>query len=519
MTSRELRPPSKFISLGWVCIDWIETHLVHGPGDVQGEPIRLDDEQCAFILKAYQLNESGRRLFRRAFLSRAKGRAKSELAGMIACFEALGPCRFADFENGEPIGQPLQYPFIRCLATEEGQSGNTYDNVRYMLEHLKEKHGTEFPGIDVGLTRTFLKGGGQIVPSTAASASKDGGKESFVVADETHLYVSNELRSMHDTVRRNMAKRKKAEPWMFDTSTMYAIGEDSIAERTHRLWVGISEGRAKNPGMLFDHLQGPEVLDLHDTPKLKAALAVAYGPAWDWMDRERLINEVQDPMNKAADMRRYFLNQPSTDTDKYMRADKWNEAAEPEKLAPGTAVTFGFDGSRKDDSTVLTASRISDGKIFQLACWEKPPGPAGYGWEVPRLEVDATVRAAFEAYQWRFLWGDPSGWQSYFDSWNLDWPDKIVAVYPANQRKLMAAGLDRFLEDVLGGKLKHDGSAELTRHVLNAIPTRNGQVGKPSQSHKIDGLISAVLAHMGRTDAVLNMEPAPKGPSQYYALD
>ena len=30
-------------SLGFAVVDWIETFLVHGPGDSEGEPIHLDD--------------------------------------------------------------------------------------------------------------------------------------------------------------------------------------------------------------------------------------------------------------------------------------------------------------------------------------------------------------------------------------------------------------------------------------------------------------------------------------------
>ncbi len=266
--------------------------------------------------------------------------------------------------------------------------------------------------------------------------------------------------------------------------------------RANNFDFAIQEGRIKNPGLLFDHKQGLEVPDLLNTEDLKRALRVAYGPAYQWLDIDRLVAEIQDPMTRASDARRYFLNQPSTDTDKYMDAVAWKAAAEPEALEPGTEVVLGYDGSRKDDATVLVASRLSDGKIFQIACWERPPGPVGYNWEVPRVEVDETVREAFEKYKVIKIWADPSGWQSYLDAWNTTFIDRVVAVYPASQRKLMAQGLDRFLEDVLEGRLKHDGSAELTRHVLNAVPTRYGQVKKPSQAHKIDGLIAAVLAYL-----------------------
>lgn len=513
------KEPKKFISLGFEAIAWIEHYLCHGIGDIAGEPIELDDEFASFILKAYQLDDNGKRIVNRAFISRAKGRAKSELAGMIACFELLGPSRFSHFdEKGEPVGKPVKHPFIRCMATEEGQSANTFDNCLFMLKHLQENFGKEFPKLDIGLTRILLAGGGEILPSTASSSSKDGGRETFVIFDEVHIYTTNELKRMYATVSRNLAKRKAAQPWSMVTSTMFSVGEDSVAEQIHSLWVAIKEGRSKDTGMLFDHVQAPEVSDLHKTKELKAALQVAYGPASKWMDLDRIIAEIQDPLTRASDARRYFLNQPSTDTDKFMDKIAWDKCAEPETLAPGTQVILGFDGSRKDDATFLTACRIEDGKIFQIACWERPPGAQGYGWEVPRNEVNDCIGETFATLDVRALWGDPSGWQSYLDAWNTVYVDRIVAIYPSSQRKLMAQGFDRFLEDVIEGRLKHDGSVELSRHVLNAIPAKFGQVAKPSKNHKIDGLISAVLAYLGRTDLQLNAEP-PQEPARYISMN
>ena len=178
-----------FAALGPQIVEWIETYLCHGPGDVSGEPIELDDEFYAFVVKAYRLDPStGRRAYRRAFLSRAKGRAKSELAGMLVCAEALAPVRFDGWDaQGEPVGRPVKSPYIRCLATEEGQSGNTYDNVSTMMEFLVERHGDAFPGIDIGKSaqtssRIVLHHQrGEVTPSTASSAAKDGGKETFAV--------------------------------------------------------------------------------------------------------------------------------------------------------------------------------------------------------------------------------------------------------------------------------------------------------------------------------------------------
>lgn len=189
MPWRDARYLGEFPSLGHDVVTWVEQHLVHGPGDVMGEPIVLDDEFYEFVVRAYRLDpETGRRVYRRAFLSRAKGRAKSELAAMLVCAEALAPVRFDGWNaEGEPVGRPVKSPYIRCLATEEGQSGNTFDNVSVMMAHVVERHGDTYPGIDFGRstqtsTRIILHAQhGEVVPSTASGASKDGGKETFAV--------------------------------------------------------------------------------------------------------------------------------------------------------------------------------------------------------------------------------------------------------------------------------------------------------------------------------------------------
>jgi hypothetical protein len=183
-------------SLGWLLLAWMEYFTVHGPGDVQGDPVRHGDEVSRFIADCYALDETGRRLYDSAFFSRPKGCDKSGLGGRLGLTEALAPCRFDGFALGgevyrdpwglgfeheyepdEPMGRPVKVPYIRCMATEEGQCGLVYDTIHF---NLTEGPLSEVAGIDPGLTRVLLPGGGEITPSTASSASKDGGKETFV---------------------------------------------------------------------------------------------------------------------------------------------------------------------------------------------------------------------------------------------------------------------------------------------------------------------------------------------------
>lgn len=523
-------------SLGWLACWWIETFCVHGPGDVQGQPVVLDDEFAGFILDVYAVDAEGRRNYDSAFISRAKGRAKSELAGFIVLFEAFGPCRFNGFatgsetytyhdqtytyEPGEPLGIEVVAPVIRCLATEEGQAGNTYDNVYFNLSEGPLAEG--LPRDAAGLTRIFIPGGGEIIPSTASNSSKDGGKESFVVFDETHLYTLPQLKRMYQTVRRNLAKRKAAEPWSLETSTMYMPGENSVAEETHNLAKSIAEGKTKRQRLLFDHREADPDIDLTDEAEVRKGLLEAYGPFAEIMDIDRIISEIYDPRNDPQDSRRYYFNQPTSSKDAWLSAPEWNACTSVQTVAKNDEITLGFDGSRKRsrgvaDATALVGCRVSDGYIFELKVWEQPDGPAGDDWEVPTADVDFEVRKAFEAYNVVGMFADPARWESYIAQWESDFGKKLkvksTLAHPiewwmsGNRSYLVVRALEQFHAAVVDKELIHDGSRALTRHILNAR-RRVGRSGMsiakehPDSKNKIDAAIAAVLAYQARLQAL-----------------
>lgn len=530
-------------SLGGLAVAWIEHFCVHGPGDVQGQPIVLDDEFAGFIYDAYAHAENGRRLYRTAFLSRSKGRAKSELAGFLVLFEAFGPSRFDGFATGgeifrigafqytysagEPMGKPVVYPFIRCLATEESQAGNTYDNVYYNLggygegsTRLIETYGVNKNS--VGLTKIQLNDGGEIVPSTASSASKDGGKESFAVFDETHLYVMPELQRMWRTVTRNLQKRKESDPWGLETSTMYAPGEESIAEQSHKTAQDILAGKLKMDNLLFDHRQASLSTVLGDHDSLMAGLREAYGPASEWMDLEGMIQSIYDPRNPVSDSRRYFLNQPTASSDAWLTAPEWDGCADDVTLLPGEMITLGFDGSQKRargkaDATALIACRVSDGALFPLRIWEQPDGPMGEDWRVSVEDVEAEVDDAFSSYKVVGFYADPAKWESSIAKWERDYGHKLkVKSTPKNpiewwmttgRSVLVFRALERFENAVHDHELIHNNDIRLTQHALNAkkVPTAQGfKIAKehPQSTRKIDAVVAAVLAFEARADAV-----------------
>jgi hypothetical protein len=533
-------------SLGWLAVAWTEHFCRHGPGDVQGQAVAHGDEYTGFVVDCYALEPSGRRLYDSGFFSRPKGCDKSGLGARLALFEALGPCRFAGwaaggevyedpwglgfvyvYEPGEPMGRPVTVPYVRIMATEEGQTGNVYDTVAFNLSD-DECPLAHIPGMDAGLTRVFLPGGGEITPSTASSASKDGGKETFVVFDETHLYHLPELRAMYRTVTRNLRKRKRiAGTWYLETTTMFAPGQESIAEETYKLAESIRTGRARRARLLYDHRWG-ECPDLSAEDQLRAAIAEAFGEAIDWNDLDGIVDEFYDTRADPADSRRYFLNAETSASDAWLAAHHVDACADPARaLQARDFVTLGFDGSRNNDSTALVACRISDGHLELLGCWERPGDlPPHAEWQVDRVAVDAAVHAAMRRFEVAGLYADPAHWQDYLDRWNAKYGERMQVKATAkrplewwtNRRTAMVAALERMYEAVRERRVSFTPAADrvgqqaalatvLRRHLLNARrqPTTAGLMIRkehPNSPNKIDAAVAAVLAYEARCDAV-----------------
>lgn len=548
-------------SLGGLACDWIEHFVRHGPGAVQGMEISLGDEFAGFVTDCYALLPEGKRCYDHCFLSRPKGTNKSGLASYLALFEALGPCRFVGFaeggetytdpwdlgfeyvyEKGEPMGKPVHVPMIRIMATEEGQTGNVYDTIYFNLtdDDCPLSH---IPGIDPGRTRVYLPNGGFVMPSTASSAAKDGGKETFVVFDESHLYNNPELRRMHTTVTRNLVKLRgtASEPWYIETTTMFAPGEDSIAETTFREAELIRENKKKRGRirMLYDHRWG-DCPDLTVEEQLIEAIKEAFGEAIEWNDIPSIVDEFYSLKADPADSRRYFLNAETSSKDTWLplRAiDACKDATR--SLQPGDVVTLGFDGSINDDSTALVACRVSDGHLELLHIDERPADlPPHREWSVDEPAVDAAVQQAFKTYRVVGFYCDPAMWSSWIATWHRRWEKQLKAratagkplEFRANIRTRMAAAVEAFYLAVKS-TAKGVATGDPTLRVLSIVPPEDRPEGDenkplilrrhlancyirkttegdllrkelPKSPRKIDAAMSSVLAFQARNDAI-----------------
>ena len=510
--------PGHVCSLGYLVLDWMTEFCCHGPGDVQGDPLDFDDELRDFIVECYRLDPvTGRRVYSEAVLSRPKGRNKSGLAGVVAVAEGFGPVRFDGWDaEGQPAGRPIRSPLIKCLATEELQASNTFAVAAFIAgEWGPDVHPDVYGGVSgvrkyQSASAVYIPGGGEIRGCTAGAASKDGGRETFVVPDELHLFVLKELKEMYATVMRNLPKRRLAQPWALCTTTMYRPGEQSIAEQTMSAW----RKQELPAGVLVDHREAEGVVRIRDRDHTIGQLRQVYGPAMDpdtgWMDPADTYATMIDPRKCPDDATasRYYLNRSHPGDDAWLAPGVHErQTRRGDVVELGEAITVGFDGSLNNDTTVLRGARISDGFVFAIGAWAKPEGPAGVGWQVPRADVLATIRETYSRYRVVRGYFDPHEWRSDITALAEELGEERVIGWDTHRDTAMAAALDRWHTDLVNGIAWHDDDPLAVVHYGNAYVRWRGRLRlvrkeHPQSPRKIDAVVGDTLAYEARADVL-----------------
>lgn len=479
--------------------------------------LELTQEQASRLVLLYELDpKTGRRLVRRAALRRPKGSGKSPEAAYVGYLELVGDVVFSHWsKSGQPVGrrrgvtrrQEDPEPWVQFAAVSEDQTDNV---MVWLFETLADRADVRSRrGIDLGRSRIYLNGqAGRIEPVRAAAGSREGQRVTFAVLDQTESWTKeNGGRRLADVLRRNTGKMGG---WSYELQNAPVPGDRSVADETGEA------SRKGAAGVLFDTREPPWVEDLTDRPALLDALAVAYGEAVKWVDLERLADEIMDPATDEADARRYYLNQSVRLTDQWMDPKHW----ERRKAKPGVAVqrrdriTLGFHGARSRVATALEGCRISDGHLFRIGLWEKPPG--NDPWEVDRAAVDATLAGALERYDVVRAYVDPSNWQDELTRWQLEWGDDRIISWWTTRPTPLGRALERLHTAVTtpDGVVSHDADPDVTAHMLNARAqsARTGTLirqpvaGGPRQ---IAAALACALAFEARADVIAAGAPTP----------
>jgi hypothetical protein len=379
--------------------------------------------------------------------------------------------------------------------------------------------------------------------------------------------TSNGGKKLYNTLKNNVNKRGGH---MLESPNAFTPGADSVAEDTMTTYQMALAGKSKieDAGVLVDHREAPPDTDLGDIESLMHGLAVAYGDSADiphcvihsppcenpgWVDLEHIAAGIMEPdPNMDVQLQRSdWLNQITHATDSWLSQPVWRACLDASKvMADRDMITLGFDGSRgkakgKPDATALIGCRVNDGHLFEIGVWEagnipshdprrteparKPGCNCWKCWEPPIVEIEAELQTAFTKYRVAAFYADPGkDWRSHINAWEATYASKTElrpgAAHPfewwmTGGRSSLVERAILQLEGAIRNKdITHDGTATLTRHMLNA--RRRLSHGKLSLAkendyspNKIDAAVAAVLAYQARLDALSRVVEEP---SQFY---
>lgn len=327
------------LTLGVGVADWIESMLAAPDG--RGELVRLTREQRAYLLRHYEVDEAGRRRYRRGVISRGKGWGRSPLAAFLAAVEALGPVRFERFdEHGVPVGRPWcdeRRVLVQIAAVSESQTRNCWS---VLQDALVDGPAGALPGVTVGATRIDLPDRGRIEFLTSSALSREGARPLFVVLDQTESWTRrNGGVKLAATLRRNLGK---VDGSSIETPNSYRPGDGSVSEASFQYAADIAAGIAIDEGLLVDdrHARDGFVLDADTTDaELLDELRFVYGcsarsphdcghddcPS-GWVDLERIVREVRDLDTAPEDAQQFYLNRPTSPPGSYISAAELDAA-------------------------------------------------------------------------------------------------------------------------------------------------------------------------------------------------
>lgn len=522
-----------FPTLGDLGDAWIEQHCRVPDGFARKQPFQMSDWQFWCTANHYRVRDDAvwdpdRPLLNQAFVYRRslvvapQKTGKGPWAAAIVCFEAVGPSVFGGwavdgdeyrcedhgcdcgwtyaYEAGEPMGIRHPSPLIQLTATSEDQVDNVYRPLKAMIKMgplaslMKVREG--FIRIVAGSDDPDMD---RIDAVTSSALSRLGNPISFALQDETGTYTAtNKMRKTAETQRRGLAGMGGR---AIETTNAWDPAENSVAQTTF-------ESSSEDIFRYFR--QPPKSLSYRNKRERRKIHEYVYEGSW-WVNLDSIEAEAAELLEKdPTQAERFFGNRIVHGKGSWLTDGLWAKAEGARYPLPVRPfVAGGFDGSDTDDWTAIRLETLDGFQFTPTYGPDRRPtiwDPAEWGGRIPRQEVHAAWDEIARTYRLTRVYCDPRDWQSEIEAWALLYGDDVFVEWPTYRIVPMHSALDRTVNDLVTGRLVHDGCEITAAHVANARKlARPGDryiVGKPSQTQKIDAAVTSVIAHEAAADAV-----------------
>ena len=474
-------------TLGPQVCDLIEAGACFGPGDLRGQPAKIDDEKRALIYRMYEVfprdhPRAGKRRFKRVAISLRKGTAKTELAAWV-CFAELhpdGPVRTDGWRRQGsmwvPVGRPVTDPYIPMIAHTEEQT----EELAYAALFVMCTEGPDRDSFDATLDRIRrIDGEGKAVALASAPDSRDGARTTFQHADEPHRLKLPRQVDAWQTMLQNIPKRPIADPWSLSTTTAGVPGDGSVAEKEREYAQRIQSGKARDPQLFYFHREAGPSHDIETDEGLRAAIIEASGPiVAQWSDIDSIASLYHQADTDKTYFERVWLNRWTTSARQAFDPDRWTKKlARPDVRIPTharEAISIGFDGARWRDACGFIATHMETGLQWPLAFWEKPAKARANAeadpteWEVTDEQVDGAIAEAMDLYKVILVYADPPRFEANVARWAGKFGTQRVAEWYTNRPMHIGRAMRAFRTAQMTGELTHNGDPTYARHIANA---------------------------------------------------
>jgi len=492
----------KIRTQGPECARFIENFCVLGEGDYYGEPFILRPWQKDVLNRMLELEwhepeRRWRRKYTRALLGFPTGSGKTPFAAAVGMWFLAG-------------GQHVS-PLVAVAAASKEQAGLVFGNAKVMAEESRLlKRFTE-----TGMDSVTLRGQpGRLYRVAASEGTNDGQLPSCLIFDELHEW--SDTKNTFNILTKGTAKRRDSFHLMISTA---GYDLETICGRLYEHGRAIERGEEEDPRFFFHWIEAPALTEDDDPVEV----AIRWHPAaGDFMSVDA-IREKYRELGPAA-FRRYFLNQWGGSIESWLEDGAWDacrEDAEDVVFDPELPVFAAWDGSRNRDSTAVVAlqktempQRDADGAIVpepesgepvmiprwkvKTRIWDRPrlqTGKFDENWRVPQKEVQQYIRELCGHHTVTRVGYDPALIALYAEELE-DEGLPMVAFPQSAPRMTEATGI---LEAVIADEtLAHDGDAQLSRHISNAVyepmRTGGGRLVKNRAKNPMDGAIALAMA-------------------------